>query len=374
MAAKTKTEAKPKAPRKTAAKPKLASNTAEVETGSTALTPRARGRILVTGGTGFLGSHLVRQLVDADLGPVRVMASQIPQWMRDLGVEECAGSVTNADDLARAVQGVDRIFHLAGKVARENTVSRPMYALHVEGTRLLCLAATAAKVKTIVLASSSGTVAVTRDGEEIPDEDYPQPLDIIARWPYYASKYYQERTALDGFAGKGQRLVIVNPSLLLGPGDDRLSSTQVVLDFMSRKIPATPHGGLSFCDARDVATAFIAALEAGRHGERYLLGSANWTFSELFGRLSRLAKVDAPRLAFPSKFAVAGAKILSGWYEQRNVASPVQAGAVEMAEFFWYLNANKAVRELGFAPRDAAVTLNDTVRYVRENFLGNDAF
>ncbi|MEO6394090.1 MAG: NAD-dependent epimerase/dehydratase family protein, partial [Pyrinomonadaceae bacterium] len=242
------------------------------------------------------------------------------------------------------------------------------------GTRLLCLAATAAKVKTIVLASTSGTVAVTRDGEEIPDEDYPQPLDIFARWPYYASKYYQERTALDGFSGKGQRLVIVNPSLLLGPGDDRLSSTQVVLDFMSRKIPATPHGGLSFCDARDVATTFIAAMETGRHGERYLLGSANWTFADLFGRLSRLAKVDAPRFAIPSKFAVAGAKLLSGWYEQRNVASPVPSGAVEMAEFFWYLNANKAVRELGFAPRDAAVTLNDTVRYVRENFLGNNAF
>jgi dihydroflavonol-4-reductase len=339
-----------------------------------ALVRQRKQTILVTGGTGFLGSHLVRQLVDADLGPIRVMASRVPSWMRELGVEEIEGSVLDPNDVARAVAGVDRIFHLAGRVARENAQPRPMYALHVEGTRLLCNAAVAAKVKTIVLASTSGTVAVTRDGEEIPDEDYPQPLDIIARWPYYASKFYQERTAQQEFSGPGRRLVIVNPSLLLGPGDDRLSSTQVVLDFMSRKIPSTPGGGLSFCDVRDVATAFIAALEAGRPGERYLLGSANWTFRDLFGRLSRLAKVEPPRFAVPAKAAVAGAKILSSWYEHRKAAAPVQAGAVEMAEFFWYLNASKAVRELGFAPRDAAVTLNDTVRYTRENFLGSSAY
>lgn len=373
MAEKSKAETKkPKA--STTAKRKVAKTNAAPANGSRALVRRGGRTILVTGGTGFLGSHLVRQLVEADLGPVRVMASRIPQEIRYLGVEEFAGSVLEPDDVRRAVEGVDRIFHLAGRVDRDDAQPRPMYALHVEGTRLLCAAAREAKVKTLVLASSSGTVAVTRDGEEIPDEDYPQPLDIIARWPYYASKFYQERTALQEFSGDGRRLMMMNPSLLLGPGDDRLTSTQVVLDFLARKIPSTPSGGLSFCDARDVATAFIAALEKGRHGERYLLGSANWTFTEFFGRLSRLAKVEPPRLAVPGKFAVAGAKLLGAFYADRKASSPVQTGAVEMAEFFWYLNASKAARELGFDPRDPAVTLNDTVRYVRENFLGAGAF
>jgi dihydroflavonol-4-reductase len=374
MAEKSKAESKKPAKTGGAVKKKAATPDPSPANGTRALVRRGGSTILVTGGTGFLGSHLVRQLVEADLGPVRVMASRMPQWIRDLGVEECVGSVTEPDDVRRAVEGVDRIFHLAGRVDRDDSKPRPMYALHVEGTRLLCGAAREAKVKTFVLASSSGTVAVTRDGEEIPDEDYPQPLDIIARWPYYASKYYQERTALAEFKGDNRRLVLVNPSLLLGPGDDRLTSTQVVLDFMARKIPSTPGGGLSFCDARDVATAFIAAMEKGRHGERYLLGSANWTFPEFFGRLSRLAKVDPPRLALPGKVAVAGAKLLGAFYADRKAASPVQTGAVEMAEFFWYLNASKAVRELGFDPRDPAVTLNDTVRYVRENFLGAGAF
>src|SRR4029453_5632657 len=98
--------------------------------------------------------------------------------------------------------------------------------------------------------STSGTIAVTKDGDVTPDETYPPPLDIISRWPYYASKSYQEMAALERFSGKGLRLVIVNPSLLLGPGDDRLSSTKVVLDFLSKKISAVPSGGLSFVDVR----------------------------------------------------------------------------------------------------------------------------
>src|SRR6185369_4887206 len=136
------------------------------------------------------------------------------------------------------------------------------------GTRMLCDAAAKAGVTTIVLASSSGTIAVSEDQNEIADETYSAPLDIVARWPYYASKAYQEMAALERFNGKGRRLVIMNPSLLLGPGDDRLSSTKLILDFMARKIGAVPTGGVSFVDARDAARSFRAAMKKGRHGER----------------------------------------------------------------------------------------------------------
>jgi len=245
-----------------------------------------------------------------------------------------------------------------------------MYKLHVDGTRLLCDAAKKAGVKTMVLSSSSGTIAVTEKGDIVPDETYPPPLDIIARWPYYASKAYQEMAALERFQGKGLRLVILNPSLLLGPGDDRLSSTKVVLDFMARKINAMPNGGLNFVDVRDTARAFIAAMQKGRHGERYLLGAVNWTFVKFFDRLERLTKVAAPRLAFPTRFAVAGAQVIDSLFRQWNLTSPIEADTVQMAEYLWYFNHNKARRELGFTPRDPGDTLNDTVRYVRENFLG----
>ena len=325
---------------------------------------------LITGGTGFLGSHLVKQLVASGAKDIRVMATSIPEWLTGLGVDTFEGSVTHAEDVARALEGVTEIYHLAGKVAREKDESREMYKLHVEGTRLLCDAAKRAGVKTIVLASSSGTIAVSENSDVVADETYSAPLDIIARWPYYASKSYQEMAALERFNGKGLRLVIMNPSLLLGPGDDRLSSTKVILDFMARKISAVPNGGLSFVDVRDTAEAFRVAMQRGRHGERYLIGAVNWTFVKFFDRLERLTKVASPRLAFPSKFAIAGAHVIDSLFRQWNMASPVEADTVEMAEYFWYFNSNKARRELGFTPRDPGDTLNDTVHYVRENFLG----
>src|SRR5688500_16915981 len=335
-----------------------------------AIEKRARASTLVTGGTGFLGSHLVRQLVADGAKDVRVMATSIPDWLIGLGVETFEGSITNESDVKRALEGISDVYHLAGKVSRERDDAREMYKVHVEGTRLLCDAAKAADVKTIVLASTSGTIAVTEDGEGIPDESFPPPLDIITRWPYYASKAYQEMAALERFNGDGLRGVIMNPSLLLGPGDDRLSSTKVVLDFMARKISAVPNGGLNFVDVRDVAQAFRVAMEKGRHGHRYLLGAVNWTFVKFFDRLERLTKVTSPRLAFPSKFAVTGAHVIDSLFRQWNFSPPVNAEEIEMAEYFWYFKHDKARRELSFMPRDPGDTLNDTVRYLRENFLG----
>jgi dihydroflavonol-4-reductase len=331
-------------------------------------------KTLITGGTGFLGTHLVRQLIEAGTENLRVMAGSVPKRLIELGVEPIEGSITNVEDVKRAVEGVTEIYHLAGRVSRSPSDAPEMMRIHVDGTRVLCEAAREAGVRTIVMASTSGTIAVTETGEVIPDESWPPPLDIIARWPYYASKYYQEQVAVENFSGRGQRLVILNPSLLLGPGDDRLSSTQVILDFLARKINAVPRGGLNFVDVRDAAAAFLRAMQNGKHGERYLLGSANWTFEKFFGRLERITKTPGPRVSLPKSLTVAGSKIVDALFRQWNMAPPVEAEAVEMAEYFWYLDAGKARDELGFTPRDPAETLHETVVYVRENFLGGEAF
>lgn len=330
-------------------------------------------KILITGGTGFLGTHIVRQLLDAGQKNLRVMASSVPEWMTDAGVEPAEGSVTNREDVVKAVAGVGAIFHLAGKVSRDNDDAAAMNKIHLEGTRILCEAAKEADVKTMVLASSSGTIAVSED-EQIFDETFPQPVEIISRWAYYASKYYQERTALENFNGKGQRLVTMNPSLLLGPDDERLSSTKPVLDFLGRKIPYMPTGGLNFVDARDAAAAFITALEKGRHQEKYLLGAANMTFPEFFGKLERLSGVSAPMLKVPKKLAMAGSTLISSVFKNWGKASPVEPKEVEQAEYFWYFDSSKSEEELGFSPRDPQETLNDTIRYLRENLLGEGVF
>jgi dihydroflavonol-4-reductase len=345
-----------------------------------ATTPRTKAlakvpakKILITGGTGFLGAHIVRKLIDAGETNLRVMASRVPDWMKDAGVEAIEGSVTSRDDVARACADASAIFHLAGKVSRDNEDAMSMNNVHLMGTRILCEAAKEHGVSTIVLASSSGTIAVSED-EQIFDETFPPPVDILSRWAYYASKYYQERAALENFDGEGRRLVIMNPSLLLGPGDERLSSTKPVLDFLGRKIPYIPSGGVNFVDARDAADAFVTALEKGKHQEKYLLGAANMTFADFFGRLERLSGINAPAMKVPKKLAVAGSSIISSIYKNWGKASPVAPNEVEQAEHFWYFDSSKAVEELAFSPRDPQETLNDTVQYIRANFLGEGVF
>lgn len=336
-------------------------------------TEKAAKKVLVTGGTGFLGTHIVRQLLAAGEKNLRVMASRVPEWMKDSGVEAVEGSVTDAGDVARACDNVAAIFHLAGKVSRDNDDASSMNKVHLGGTRLLCEAAVEAGVETMVLASSSGTIAVCEDTTVV-DETFPQPVDVLTRWAYYASKYYQERTAIENFDGEGRRLVIMNPSLLLGPDDERLSSTKPVLDFLGRKIPYCPSGGLNFVDARDAAAAFISALEKGRHQERYLLGAENMTFEQFFGRLERLSGVSAPMLKVPKKLAMAGSSMISSLYKNWGRTSPVAPNEVEQAEYFWYFDSSKAKEELGFEPRDPQETLQDTISYLRENILGGGAF
>jgi dihydroflavonol-4-reductase len=363
-------QAASKQPKKAVAKTKAAASNPK-----TALAPLPSPVTLVTGGTGFLGKHLLQKLADAGVPRLRVLTTGAPPaWLAELGVESLQGSITNADDVQRAVEGVAEIYHLAGFVSRRPDDAHKMYATHVEGTRLLCDAAVAAGTRSIVLASSSGTIAVSKNADIIHDETGAPPLELITRWGYYASKFYQERTALERFTGDGRRLVIVNPSLLLGPGDDRLSSTKVVLDFLARRIISTPTGGLNFVDARDAAAAFHEAMRSGRHGERYLLGAANWTFDKFFARLERISKVAAPRLAFPSVVNIFGARGLNAFYKNRNWASPVEPEEIEQAEHFWYFTSEKAERELDFTPRDPAETMQDTVTYVRRNFIGNAAF
>src|SRR3954451_23786859 len=110
------------------AKPKASKSTKNSVKGASLA--KISKKILITGGTGFLGVHLVRQLLDAGEKNVRVIASSVPEWMKDAGVEAVEGSVTNAEDVAIAVRGVSSIFHLAGKVSRDNSDAVLMNKIH----------------------------------------------------------------------------------------------------------------------------------------------------------------------------------------------------------------------------------------------------
>jgi dihydroflavonol-4-reductase len=327
-------------------------------------------RVLITGGTGFLGEHLVRCLRDPDAEisyDVRVLARSKSPVLAQLGVPLERGDIMDmpGDELARAFDGCHAIFHLAGLVSRDPDDGQRMMRLHVDGTRRVLEAAHAAGVKRVVVASTSGTVAVSQE-PEILDESAGYATETVAGWPYYVSKIYQEKLAFELARELDLEVICVNPSLLLGPGDRRLSSCNDVLRFMRRQIPSIPEGGINFVDARDAARGTLAALERGRPGERYLLGGPNWTVAEFFGRLARTAKVRAPRFKLPERFSLLGASLIEELYRACDREPPVDRISVEMGYHYWWCDSSKAERELGFAARDPALTLVDTVRYLRE--------
>ncbi len=323
-------------------------------------------RYLVTGPTGFLGGHLVAELRAAGHDVVALCRADAPAWLRDLGVIVRRGDVLDHGSVADAAAGCEGVFHCAGKVSRRAEDAEELYRLHVDGTKTTLDACRAAGVKRAVVASTSGVVAVSRNPDEVKDETAPAPMEILAPWPYYRSKLYAEQAALDR-SRDGFEVVAVNPTLLLGPGDRHGSSTSDVVLFLEQKVPLVPAGGLSFVDARDAAHAMVLAMEKGRPGERYLVGAANMTVEAFFARLERISGVPSPKLRMPGSVLLAsfGAELLQRAAKKVHVKAPVDRISAEMAQHFWYLDAKKADRELGWAPRDPNETLSDTVEDLR---------
>jgi dihydroflavonol-4-reductase len=334
-------------------------------------------KILVTGGTGFLGTHLVPRLL-AQGHEVRVLARTKVSATHFGAVAPKAGFATTAapaqpkliagdlndrETVRAALQDVDAVYHLAGLVSFRPNDGRKMYGLHVDCTRELLKDILALpKRPRIILASTSGTIAVSkteRTGTEA--DDYP--IETVGRWPYYLSKIYEEKLALDFCKRHSIPLVVLNPSLLMGPGDERLSSTWTVAKFLQKDIPAMPGGGMCLADARDVADAAVNALTMGELYGRHLMG-VNLTMDDFFKRLERLTGVSAPKMKLPKQANILGAYALERFNKWRGADVKLDPQEVEVGEHWFWLDASKTEHELGFKARDVYETLHDTVQFI----------
>jgi len=326
------------------------------------------GKILVTGASGFLGRHLVDALKAEDEDRfIRALVRRKSLHLERADVECTEGDVCDSEACEAALEGVSEVYHLAGLVSRRSSDGSAMYRVHVDGTRALLNAAAKCGVHRVVVVSTSGTIGVSRDPKHVTTEEDAIPYDIVGRWPYYLSKIYQERTAFELAQKLGVDVVVVNPSLLLGPDDTRVSSTGDVEMVVRGRMPMVPKGGdISFVDARDAARGCILAMQRGNKGERYLMGAANMSLEHFLGRVARLAHVASPRALLPTKLARGMGALLAGLYERFDAHPPVDVQALEMAECGWSIDSSKAKTQLGWIPRDPHETLRDTVRDVQQ--------
>jgi dihydroflavonol-4-reductase len=231
--------------------------------------------------------------------------------------------------------------------------------------RNICEAIRRQGVGKAVHVSSSGTIAVGPDPVHY-DECASFKNEVVAEWPYYLSKIYSEKLALHYAREEGLPIVVVNPSLLLGPGDRRLSSTGDVALFLDGQILAIPTGGLNLLDVRDAAAGLIFAMQRGRPGERYLLGGANLSFHEWIRMVSKVSGVAAPKVMVPPAVSLFGARLLRKVYPLMGKQFRLDDASVKMSSLFWYCDTSKARRELSFSTRNALETIRDTVNDLRK--------
>ena len=320
----------------------------------------SRKPTLVTGATGFLGKHLVERLAAGPEAKLRLLNRSPSAFDTDARVEVIRGDVTVDADVERAVAGCGLVYHLAGFVSRDPADAPKLHRIHVDGTRSLLEKALKHGVERVVVASSSGTIAVSRTGK-VHNEESGYKETEVARWAYYVSKIAEEKLALDLHASSKLPVVIANPSLLLGPGDDRNSSTGDIIDFLEGQVLSLPGGGLNFVDARDCAAGLVAAMERGRPGERYLFGGVNWTCAEFTRHLAKLAGRGVPLFSSPTWLSLLSAPILRKAMPLIGRKFTIDDETIEMSGMFWYCDSSKAQRELGFTTRDPLETLRDTL-------------
>ena len=306
--------------------------------------------VLLIGATGFLGSEIQKTLTEQGIN--FKATSRSPQSEEHF----ITCNILDKESIREALKDCTHVIHAAGLVSHDKEDTETLWKIHVEGTRNVLEAVKETNIERVVYLSTSGTVAVSDDSENIPNENSESPFELLKDWPYYRSKYFAEQIALD-FAKNGLNLVSLNPSLLLGPDDPNGASTKSVQLFLDDKIPLAPCGGVGFVDVRDVAEITVKALSQGVSGERYLLNSSNMSFLEFYQRIARLADKPAPLMKMPNVTRKA-----LGWFPKlKKVGLHLRKEDVTLASYFWYADSTKARENLNFAPRDSMDTLFDTV-------------
>jgi dihydroflavonol-4-reductase len=231
-----------------------------------------------------------------------------------------------------------------------------VFEVNVGGTRNVMEEALRAGVVRAVHTSSAGAVGPAQP-HGTADESQPFKAGRLGI-AYINAKHDAEAVAL-GVAAKGLSVVIVNPTFVLGPDDPTGTSNRLVRRLLLRRVPAYIDGGVNIVDVRDVARGHLLADQGGQEGERYLLAARNFTLRRLFADLSRIAGVPAPPVRVPGRALLASVEAL----EAAGLPAPASADEVRSGMQWWTYRNDKAVRELGFAPRPHEETLEETVRW-----------
>jgi len=301
-------------------------------------------RVFLTGATGFVGSHILRELLAAGYS-VRALTRTATRDDRDL--TWIRGDLRNAGAFARALDGCRYLIHGAALYSFAPRDRAEISRVNVDGTASLLAAAHVAGVERAVLTSSSATEGHAESG-------------------YHRSKLDQERAA---FASRVP-VVALLPTAPVGPGDRKPTPTgKLVLDFMQGKIVAKApgHGGMNLVAVEDVARAHVAALERGRIGERYLVGGENLSMDEIWQMLAEITGRPMPRWRAPYALALSAAYVDELRCRLTRAAPEVPLEGVKLSRERMYADSSKARDDLGYTPTPVRAALQRAVEWFAKN-------
>jgi dihydroflavonol-4-reductase len=320
---------------------------------------------LVTGGLGFLGQHVV-ELLRSYGDEVRILDVATPQ-QEIPGVEYVTGSITDAGLVREAMEGRDYVFHLAANAGLWSPRKQDFLTVNQTGTRNIMEAAMDAGVERVVHTSTESVLKSDRSREnQVFDESVELTYqDMVGA--YCKGKFLAEQEAREA-AKRGLHVVIVNPSIPIGPGDRNLTPpSRMIVDFLNGKYPAYLESVLNVVDVRDVAYGHLLAIENGKPGERYFLGNQNIRLSELLQLLEQLTGIPMPERQIPYWLALvvsAVSETISDTITKKPPTAPLTG--VRLARSPIYFDNTKATTELNVSFRPVMSSLKDAVKWYQQ--------
>lgn len=324
-------------------------------------------KILVTGATGFVGSWVVRKLLDAGHS-VRILRRESSDLalLNHLPLEHAIGDINNINSIEQAVTGTEGIFHLAGVVGYSRKDRILMEKVNVEGTANITKICR--QFPSLRFLHMSSVVAVGASFNGIPlDENSPYNVSHL-NLGYFETKRKAEEIVLHEVKEHGLNAVIVNPSTIYGPGDATKGSRKTQLKVARGKMPFFTNGGVSIVHIEDCVAAMLTAFNKGKKGERYILSGDNISIERLFQLIAEEAGVAAPKVRLPN-WLVHSLGYIGDHLEAIGKKGPLNSESAWTAVLYHWFDHSKAKAELNFEPRPAEDAIQASVRWIKEQNL-----
>lgn len=326
-------------------------------------------KTLVTGANGFIGSAVVRLLLEKGQD-VRVLVRPESDKRNFGGLELdiIEGDLNNIEALKRAVDGCSSLYHLAADYRLWIPNPENMYKTNVDATRNLMLAASEANLDKIVYTSSVATLGLNDDGTPA-DESTPVSIDDMTGH-YKRSKYLAEKEVKKLIEERSIPITIVNPSTPVGPRDIKPTPTgRIVLDTIRGRMPAYVDTGLNIVHVDDVANGHLLAMEKGEIGERYILGGDNMTLASILEYICLSQNMSPPTINLPHNLVLPIAWIMERIANITNKEPQATVDSVKMSKKKMFFSSEKAKQKLGYQYRPGSEGLKDAINWFNsENY------